>query len=132
MPQFFLTDFSFMNTITLSQAFTNFIVIRSSGLILRVDTEKISWVQAARDSVRIHFSGESIILKSSLNQVEQQLNDGNFVRIHRGAIINVNRIRELRHWLRGTFKVFLQDGTQLLLSKSYRKNFFNFLCLPVD
>jgi two-component system, LytTR family, response regulator len=115
---------------TLSQAFTDFVVIRSSGLILRVNTDEISWVQAARNSVRIHLNGESIILKSSLNKIEQQLNDGNFIRIHRYSIINVNRIRELRHWLRGTFQVFLQDGTQLLLSKSYRKNFFNFLCQP--
>lgn len=115
---------------TLSQSFTDFVVIRSSRLILRVNTDKISWVQAARNSVTVHLNDESIILKSSLNKIEKQLNDGNFVRIHRGTIINVNRIRELRHWLRGTFQVFLQDGTQLLLTKNYRRNFFNFLCNP--
>jgi two-component system, LytTR family, response regulator len=115
---------------TLSQAFTDFVVIRSSGLILRVNTDEISWVQAARNSVRIHLNGESIILKSSLNKIEQQLNDGNFIRIHRYSIINVNRIRELKYWLRGSFQVFLEDGTQLLLSKSYRMNFFNFLRQP--
>jgi two-component system LytT family response regulator len=114
---------------TLSQAFTDFVVIRSGGVILRVNTDKISWVQAARNSVRVHLNGESIILKSSLNKIEQQLNDGNFIRIHRSTIINVNRIRELKYWLRGSFQVFLQDGTQLLLSKSYRMNFFNFMRL---
>jgi len=121
-----------MNRITLSQACADVVVIRSRGLILRVNTDKISWVQAAKNSVAVHLNGEAIILKSTLFQIEQQLNDGNFVRIHRGTIINVNRIRELKHWVRGTFKVFLQDGTQLLLSKSYRRNFFNFLRLPVD
>jgi two-component system LytT family response regulator len=121
-----------MNRMTLSQASTDIVVLRSRGLILRVNTDNISWVQAARNTVKVHLNGEAISLKSTLYQIEQQLNDGNFVRIHRGTIINVNRIRELRHWLRGTFKVFLQDGTQLLLSKSYRRNFFNFLRLPVD
>jgi two-component system, LytTR family, response regulator len=115
---------------TLSQACADIVVIRSRGLILRVNTDKISWVQAARNSVTVHLNGEAISLKSPLYQIEQQLNDGNFVRIHRGTIINVNRIRELRHCLRGTFQVFLEDGTQLLLSKSYRSNFFNFLCNP--
>ena len=118
--------------LTQPQTYTDFVIIRSGGVILRVNTDKISWVQAAGNSVRVHLNGESVILKRPLNKIEQQLNDGNFVRIHRGTIINVNRIRELRHWLRGTFKVFLQDGTQLLLSKSYRRNFFNFLRLPVD
>src|SRR5262245_57900847 len=117
---------------TLPQAFTDFAVIRSRGLILRVNTDKISWVQSAQNSVKVHLNGESIILKTSLNKIEQQLNDGNFIRIHRCTIINVNRIRELKYWLRGSFQVFLQDGTQLLLSKSYRMNFFNFLRLPLN
>ena len=116
---------------TLSQTFNDFAVIRSRGLILRVNTGNISWVQAARNSVRVHLNGESITLKISLHLIEQQLNDGNFIRIHRCTIINVNRIRELRYGLRGSFQVFLEDGTQLLLSKSYRVKFFNFLRLPV-
>jgi two-component system LytT family response regulator len=114
----------------LSQDLTDFVVIRSGRLILRVSTDKIRWVQAARNSVKVHLNGDSIILKSSLNKIEQQLNDSNFIRIHRYTIINVNHIRELRYWLRGTFQVFLLDGTQLLLSKRYRMNFFNFLREP--
>ncbi len=121
-----------MNKMTLSQACEDIVVIRSGGLILRVSTDKISWVHAVKNSVTVHLNDEAIVLKSTLCEIEQQLNDGNFVRIHRGTIINVNRIRELRHGLRGTFKVFLQDGTQLLLSKNYRRSFFNFLRLPVD
>jgi two-component system LytT family response regulator len=112
---------------TLAQTFSDFVIIRSNGLILRVNTAEIRWVQAGRNSVTVYLNGESIVLKSSLNKIEQELNDGNFIRIHRYTIINVNQIRELKHWLRGSFQVFLQDGTQLLLSKRYRMNFFRFL-----
>ena len=114
---------------TPSTAFKHIQVIRCRELILRVNRDKISWVQAARNSVRVHLDGESIILKSSLYRIEQQLHSGNFVRIHRSTIINVNHIRELRYWLRGAFQVFLQDGTQLLLSKRYRISFFKHLRL---
>jgi two-component system, LytTR family, response regulator len=109
------------------QIYSDFVIIRSAGVILRVNTDKISWVQAAGNSVKIHLSGESVVLKKPLSKIEQQLNDGNFIRIHRSTIINVNHIRELKYWLRGSFQVFLQDGTQLLLSKSYRMHFFNFM-----
>lgn len=112
---------------TLPQTITNFVVIRCGDLILRVNANEISWIQATRNSVTMQINGESVILKSSLNKIEQQLNDGNFIRIHRHTIINANYIRELKYWLRGSFQVFLQDGTQLLLSKRYRINFFNFL-----
>ena len=113
--------------LTQPQHFTDFAVIRSGGMILRVNSDEIFWVQAAGNSVRIYLNGDSIILKSPLHKIEQQLNDGNFIRIHRSTIINVNRIRELKSWLRGSFQIFLQDGTLLLLSKSYRMKFFNFM-----
>ncbi len=105
------------------------IPIRCHEGILLVDPDKISWVKAARNSVKVHFDGQVCSLKSSLECVEQQLYSSNFVRIQRCTIVNVNCIRELRHWLRGTFQVHLEDGTQLLLSKSYRMNFFKQLRL---
>lgn len=113
--------------LTQPQHFTDFVIIRSRGLILRVNTDEICWLQAAGNSVRVYLNGHSIVLKSSLHKIEQQLTDGNFIRIHRSTIINVNRMRELKYGRRGSFQIFLQDGTQLLLSKSYRMNFFNFM-----
>jgi two-component system, LytTR family, response regulator len=107
--------------------FTDFVIIRSGRMILRVNTDEINWVQAAGNSVTVHLNGDSIILKSPLHKIEQQLYNGNFIRIHRSTIINVNRIREIKSWLRGSFQVFLLDGTTLLLSKSYRMKFFNFM-----
>jgi two-component system LytT family response regulator len=101
--------------------------IRCNGRILLVNSEKISWVEAARNSVRLHLDGECYVLRSSLDRMEQQLNGGDFVRIHRCTIVNVNHIRELRHYLRGTYQVLLQDGTQLLLSRTYRDGLFRLL-----
>lgn len=115
--------------LTQSHPFTDFVIIRSRGLILRVNTDEINWVQAKGNSVSVHLNGESIILKSPLNKIEQQLKGGNFIRIHRSTIINVNQMRELKYGRHGSFQVFLQDGTKLLLSKSYRMNFFNFIRL---
>jgi two-component system LytT family response regulator len=105
--------------------------IRSNGRILLVNSDQISWVEAARNSVRIHLGEESYLLKSSLDRMEQQLNGGEFVRIHRCTIVNLNHIRELRHWLRGTYQVFLQDGTKLLLSRGYRDKLFSILGKPL-
>lgn len=103
------------------------IPIRCNGGVLFINPGKISCIQATRKWVKVDFDGESCVLKSSLDIMEQQLKDSEFVRIHRRTIVNVNRIRELRSWLRGSFQVFLQDGTQLLLSKKYRINVFRLL-----
>jgi two-component system LytT family response regulator len=43
-----------------------------------------------------------------------------FLRIHRSAIVNIERVREMRHLERGEYVVILHDGTRLTLSRSYR------------
>jgi two-component system LytT family response regulator len=44
-----------------------------------------------------------------------------FVRIHRSALVNVDRVRELRPLSRGEFTVVLLDGTELKLSRNYKR-----------
>jgi two-component system LytT family response regulator len=43
-----------------------------------------------------------------------------FARIHRSAIVNLDFIRELNPMWGGDYRVFLQNGTQLTLSRNYR------------
>jgi two-component system LytT family response regulator len=101
--------------------------IDCKGRTLLVNPDNIRWVQGARKSVTLYFDGESCVLRNSLESMEAQLICYDFVRIHRCTIVNVSHIRELRQWFRGTLLVFLQDGTKLLLSKSYRSHFLKHL-----
>jgi two-component system LytT family response regulator len=42
-----------------------------------------------------------------------------FLRIHRSAIVNIDRIRELQPWFHGEYVVILRDGTQLMAGRAY-------------
>jgi two-component system, LytTR family, response regulator len=109
----------------------NILVIRCNGKIVLLKMEEIEWIEAARNSIRIHHRSESILLKSSLDRILTELDGGIFVRIHRCTIVNLLHIRELRHWLRGNYQVLLHDGTQLLLSRTYRNQLFEVLGKPL-
>jgi len=52
--------------------------------------------------------------------LEAQLDPKKFLRIHRSSIVRIDRIRELQPWFHGEFKVVLQNGMQLTLSRNYR------------
>jgi two-component system, LytTR family, response regulator len=52
--------------------------------------------------------------------MEAQLPPARFARIHRSAIVNLARIRELRPQPNREFTVVLRDGTRLRASRSYR------------
>ena len=58
--------------------------------------------------------------QQTLAQLEAQLDPSRFVRIHRSALINVERVRELRTRSKGEFDVVLHDGQQLKMTRNYR------------
>jgi two-component system, LytTR family, response regulator len=45
-----------------------------------------------------------------------------FVRIHRGALVNLERVREIAATEHGDYRLRLRDGTELRLSRRYRQN----------
>ena len=52
-----------------------------------------------------------------------ELDPSSFVRIHRGAIINLDRIQEVQPWFSGDCIVLLTTGAKLRLTRSYRRAF---------
>ena len=56
----------------------------------------------------------------TLSQLEQRLPSRTFVRVHRSAIVNVERIREFQPWFQGDWIIVLADGTRVQTGKSYR------------
>ena len=98
----------------------NRIVIRDRDRVLFVDVGDIDWIGADGDYVRIHTAGKSHLVRDTMAAMEQRLDATDFVRIHRSAIVNVARIRELRPYTSREYAVILQDGTRLRLSRRYR------------
>lgn len=96
------------------------IVIKSGGRIIFLRTDEVDWIEAAGNYVELHVGRESHLLRETLTAFEEKLAPSMFVRIHRSAIVNVERIRELKPNLGGDYEVVLRDGTQLTLSRNYR------------
>ena len=98
----------------------NRIVIRDRDRVLFIDVSDIDWIGADGDYVRIHTAGKSHLVRDTMAAMEQRLDAALFVRIHRSAIVNVSRIRELRPYSSREYAVILNDGTRLRLSRRYR------------
>jgi two-component system LytT family response regulator len=56
-----------------------------------------------------------------MGELEGRLDPDQFVRIHRSAIVNVSRIREVAPLMAGASLVMLSDGTRLTMSRGYRR-----------
>jgi two-component system, LytTR family, response regulator len=95
------------------------LVVKTGGRVLFLRTEDIDWVEASGNYVRLHVGGEAHLLRESMKNMERRLDPSTFVRIHRSAIVNVDRIRELEPWFHGEYIVILRDGTRLTSSRVF-------------
>ena len=95
------------------------IVVRTGGKVVFLRTDEILWVEAAGNYVRLHTTSEAHVLRESMKNMEAKLDPDMFVRIHRSAIVNVDRIRELQPWFHGEYVVILHDGTKLMASRVF-------------
>jgi len=98
-------------------------VIRSVGRIVFVTAADVDWIEASGNYVRLHIGKESHLLRETMSSLETRLDPRVFARIHRSAIVNIERIRELHHIFHGDYSVLLKDGTRLTLSRGYREQF---------
>lgn len=53
--------------------------------------------------------------------LERRLDGKRFVRVHRGHLVNVDRIRDIRPWDHGDYRILLHDGSCVNLSRRYRR-----------
>lgn len=86
------------------------------------------WIEAADNYVNVHAHGvsnahgEEYVVRQTLWRMEEALSSRGFVRIHRSAIVNIARIREIQPWFGGEYVVLLRCGTKVAGSRAYRPN----------
>ncbi|HEU4585015.1 MAG TPA: LytTR family DNA-binding domain-containing protein [Gemmatimonadaceae bacterium] len=95
------------------------LVVKADGRMFFVRPADIDWIEASANYVRLHARGESYQLRESMKNMEERLPRNSFVRIHRSAIVNLDRVRELQPWFHGEYVVILADGTKLTASRVY-------------
>ncbi len=104
----------------LGQSAPSPIAVRTRRGIVLVPVEEIDWIEAEDNYVRLHVGPKSHLLRSTLADMESRLPPQRFLRVHRGAIVNVDRMRELQPSTHGDFKILLRDGATVPMSRRFR------------
>lgn len=99
---------------------TDRLAVHTGGRITLVRVDELCWIEGAGTYLRLHTRGQVYLLRESLQRLAQRLDGRRFVRIHRSTIVNVDCVRSLEHESRGEYRVYLNDGTELKLTRSYR------------
>jgi two-component system LytT family response regulator len=96
------------------------LAIRSRGRLIFVKLESVDWFEAADNYINVHCGRQTHIIRETMTALESRLDPARFLRVHRSAIVNLDRVQELQPWFRGDYRVILHDGTELTLTKTHR------------
>ena len=98
------------------------LVVKTAGRVFFLDINTIDCIESEGNYVRVHNGPKSHLLRETISGLESQLDPKEFLRIHRSAIVRIDKIKELQPWFHGEYHVILEGGKQLTLSRNYRSN----------
>jgi hypothetical protein len=99
---------------------TERLVVRKLNRKFVLNVSDIDRIEADGNYVTVHAQGAAYPRRESLVALERKLDGRRFVRVHRGHLVNVDRIREIQPWDSGDYRIVLQDGSCVNLSRRYR------------
>ena len=98
------------------------LAVRAGDGLVLLRIEQIDWIEAADNYVNLHCGSDTHTVRETMNSLQHTLDPRKFLRIHRSAIVNLDRVKGLQPWFRGDYRVVLSTGATLTLSRGYRKN----------
>jgi two-component system LytT family response regulator len=93
--------------------------VRSVGRIEQVRVDDILWVESAGNYVELHLEGRTVLHRITLNRLEALLAPGDFLRVHRGAIVRRSQIARLETIGDGSYRLTLRCGATVAVSERY-------------
>ena len=98
------------------------ILIKSGFRQIAMRVPEIVYVEAARNYVRIHQeNGPVLKTRVPIDRLAQHLGTERFLRIHRGRLVNMERIRSVRSLAGGRLQLTMSEGSTTVVARDRRR-----------
>lgn len=104
-----------------TRPYLNRLFVKCDERLVHVRVEEIDAIEALGNYVKLRVQKTPYVLRASISALESRLDPAMFVRTHRSFIVNVTRIRELVPVSHGDFRIVLDRGLCVPLSRVYRE-----------
>jgi len=96
------------------------IPVESRGQVRVVHVSRIDYITASGPYAELHVGERVFVVRERMQALEEQLDPAHFFRIHRSAIVRLDRVEALLRGAGGDYAVKLKDGTELSVSRNKR------------
>jgi two-component system LytT family response regulator len=101
--------------------------VRTGKQVTFVPVDDIDWIEAQGDYAQLHVGKREYLLRESLTVLESRLDPGSFLRIHRSAIVRIQRIMRVDSRPNRDCMITLASGMILRVSRTYSHHLRNLL-----
>jgi len=109
------------------QRYSERLSFKDGSKVVVLGADEIEWIDAAGDYMCIHAGGKTHIIRETMKALTTRLDPVRFQRIHRSAIVNIDKVKELHPHSNGEYFLVLDNGAELKLSRSYKDVVARFL-----
>jgi len=96
------------------------IYVKADSKIVRISLKDIKFVEALSDYVIIHTDKKKYIVHSTMKGITNRLPAGEFARVHRSFIVNINQIETIED-----MSNIIMPNKIIPIGASYKSDFFN-------
>ncbi|HTX40124.1 MAG TPA: LytTR family DNA-binding domain-containing protein, partial [Bryobacteraceae bacterium] len=94
------------------------LVVRDGTRVHVIPLDKLDYAEAQDDYVALHSAGKSYLKQQTISNLEASLDPARFVRIHRSALVNLERVARIEPYGKESRLAILTDGTRLPVSRT--------------
>ncbi|MEO8620199.1 MAG: LytTR family DNA-binding domain-containing protein [bacterium] len=94
-------------------------VVRRGNVHHFVPVDQVDWIDVADNYLQLHVGARSHLCRGTMKQAQDELDPERFIRIHRSAIVAVDRIVAIRSTESGAHVIELRGGTEVRGSRQY-------------
>ena len=105
-------------------------LVRTHEKTVVVEAADVDWIEAADYYATLHVGARSHLVRETLTDLAGRLDPDRFFRVHRSAIVNLDRVREIHPLFRGDAELVLEGGTRVRLSRTRRAEFKRLFAPP--
>ena len=94
------------------------LAVRDRVSIRVLDVDEMDWIGIEGEQVMVHVGDQAYPIRRTLAELEARLDPARFFRAHRSAIVNLDRVKEVIPWFKGSHKLRLTTGAEVELSRA--------------
>jgi two-component system LytT family response regulator len=94
------------------------LAVRDRDCIRVLNVDEVDWIGVENEQTFVHVGSEVYLTRRTLADLEMRLDPTRFFRAHRSAIVNLDRVKEIVPWFKGSHKLRLTTGAEVELSRA--------------